>query len=117
MTIDSWYIVFVIIQLIHSQEELHAGFYKKSPIFPMPKKRFIIFEILFSTLIVSFAIFKQLPLRDVWMPFFILLMFANGVEHFLWWLSEKRYVPGIVTAVITLLVFIIFYFYFIFRLG
>ena len=110
MSLDTWYFAFVILQLFHSQEEIHTGFYKRSPIFAMPKKVFVTFEILFSLFIVSFVIFKQLPLRNIWVPLFILLMFANGVEHFLWWLAERKYVPGIFTAAIALLMFIGFYF-------
>ena len=31
---------------------------------------------------------------------FLLLMFANGVQHLVWWGNVKKYVPGLITAFI-----------------
>jgi hypothetical protein len=110
MSLDIWYLLFVITQLIHSQEEIHTGFYKKSQIFGMSKKLFITFEIVFSLFILLFVFFKEIPFNTIWKHVFILLMFANGIEHFLWFLKEKKYVPGVVTAFIALIMFIFYYF-------
>ncbi len=53
---------------------------------------------------------KQFPNRDYLMGFFNVLMFANGLWHIAWFGIVKKYVPGLVTAPLFIITFLIFYF-------
>ncbi len=98
------------VQLLHSFEELLTGFHKKWYVFKMPFEVFLVFEICFS-LFWGMVIFNHgFPARDGLLGFFLALMFANGVQHLVWSGCVKKYVPGLVTAPVHILVFLIFYF-------
>jgi hypothetical protein len=103
-----FFMLFGITQLIHSQEEVWTGFHKRW-FFKMSRRAFVSFEVVFSAIILAYMIWPNLPFANVYMPLFALLMFANGVEHVVWAAIEKRYVPGLVTAPIFLIIFA-FYF-------
>lgn len=111
MTNEQYYIAFVILQLIHSQEEIHTGFHAKWPILKMTKRFFVTFEIIFSILIIL-PIFIDFPFRTYWMYFFNLLMFGNGLHHFVWSEWGKKYVPGLVSGIIMIFFFLYYYFSF-----
>lgn len=104
------YLISLMIQLIHSVEELSTGFHKKWYAFKMPFWIFLAFEIVFSSFWVVILLLPTFPYRTYLQEFFLLLMFANGIQHLVWWGNTKRYVPGLVTAPLHILVFLAFYF-------
>lgn len=111
--LEKFFIASLLVQLIHSVEELSTGFHKKWYLFKMPFLVFLSFELIFSGFWI-FVLFSSLPYREYLQAFFLILMFANGVQHLVWWGFEKKYIPGLITAFAHLLVFLIFYFKFIF---
>jgi hypothetical protein len=98
------------IQTVHSLEELSTGFYKKWYLFKMPFKTFLTFEILFEVFWAAVIFYPYFPAREQLLAFFLVLMFANGVQHLVWAGSVKKYVPGLITAIIHCALFLIFYF-------
>jgi len=108
--LESFFLFMLGWQFIHSVEEVLAGFHKKFPLFRMSLGTFIFFEVLFQGLfwIVNFT--PLFPYRAFLMGFFVVLMFANGLWHMVWWGIEKGYVPGLITAPMFVVVFLIFYF-------
>ena len=108
--LETFYTILVGIQLLHSQEEIHARFEKRWPVWKMSRTFFIAFEILFSVFIIVPIFLTTFPFREMWMQFFNILMFANGIWHLMWAASEKRYVPGVITAPLFLIIFSVFYF-------
>lgn len=108
-TVESYFILLGVIQIAHSIEEISMGFAKRWPVWRMSQKTFVVFEIVFNALILLGIFYKQFPYREILMPAFNLLMFANGVWHLMWAGVEKKYVPGLITAPILIIVFIFFY--------
>ena len=53
---------------------------------------------------------SSFPSRENFQAFFLVLMFANGIQHLVWWGCEKKYVPGLITAFAHIALFIVFYF-------
>lgn len=98
------------IQLLHSFEELSTGFHKKWYLFKMPFKVFLTFEICFSIFWGVVVFNNNFPARAPLLAFFLALMFSNGVQHLVWSGYVKKYVPGLITAPIHVLVFLIFYY-------
>jgi len=80
----------------------------------MKFRTFLIFEILFFSFWVAIFFAKEFQYRDQAMAFFNLLMFANGIWHLVWWGIVKKYVPGLVTAPLFVITFMIFYFQIVF---
>lgn len=108
--LESFAIIIFILQLFHSMEELSTGFHKRWYLRKLSFKTFLTFEICF-TLFWGLVIFiPDFPLRSNLVLFFIALMFANGVQHVVWAGAEKKYVPGLVTGIIHIVVFFLFYF-------
>lgn len=108
--LEKYYLALVVIQLLHSQEEIWMRFDKKWPAWKMSRVTFVLFEILFLALILSIFFVRGFPQREVLMLSFNILMFANGIWHLMWAAIEKRYVPGLITAPLFLFVFLAFYF-------
>ena len=102
--------IMYVVQLIHSVEELTTGFHKKWFLFKMPFKTFLGFEILHNLFWLSVLILPSFPFREQLLAFFIVLMFANGIEHLIWAGSIKKYVPGLFTAPIHIILFLSFIF-------
>jgi len=110
MTIlESFFIVMLGIQFAHSLEELLNEFHKKFPLFSMTFKFFLIFEIIFFSFW-TLVYFVEISAREHLMAFFIILMFINGIWHVTWYGIAKKYVPGLITAPLFILTFLIFYF-------
>lgn len=84
-----------LIQIIHSIEELSTGFHKKWYLFKMPFYIFLLFEICF-TFIWYLVIFTNN--NEKYVLFYLILMFANAIQHLVWFGIQKKYVPGLVTA-------------------
>ncbi len=98
------------IQLVHSLEELSTGFHKKWYLFTMPFWVFLTFEICFS-LFWFICIFTDLfSNKVVLLHVFILLMFANGIQHLVWFGWSKKYNPGFITSLAHVGWFIFYYF-------
>ena len=102
--------IMFVIQTAHSIEELTAGFHKKWYLFKMPFRVFLAFEIIFETFWLFVLLLENFPYRIQLLTFFIFLMLANGIQHIVWAGAVKRYVPGLITSPLFLIVFLIYYF-------
>lgn len=100
--------VMFFVQIIHSLEELTTDFHKKWFLFKMPFWIFLTFEIIHTTFWAIVLLIQNFPFREQFLLFFIILMFANGLEHVIWAIKVKKYVPGLVTAPIHILLFVTF---------
>ncbi len=112
-TLEYFFAVFLGIQFFHSIEELSMGFHEKFPLFKMKFRTFLTFEILFFAFWLGIFFFKDFQFREQFIAFFNILMFANGLWHMVWWGIVKRYVPGLMTAPLFIMVFLVFYFQYI----
>lgn len=108
--IEQYFKLFVFVQLLHSQEEIHTRFEKRWPVWRMSRTFFVTFEITFSIFLLLMVFVETMPGRNAFMVFFNVLMFANGIWHMMWAAIEKRYVPGLFTAPLFIIVFSLFYF-------
>jgi hypothetical protein len=102
----AWIMFFI--QLAHSAEELVTGFHRKWYLFKMPFSVFLTFELFHNLFWGGVLLFKEFPYREYFMLFFIVLMLANGIQHVVWWGSVKKYVPGLATAPIHIVIFLYF---------
>lgn len=107
--LEQFFLLSLVTQLIHSVEELSTGFHKKWYLFKMSFRTFLIFEILFSGFFIFVLFATAFPFRNLIQEFFLILMFANGVQHLVWWGAVKKYVPGLVTAFVHIAIFSVFY--------
>lgn len=107
--VENFFILSLIIQFAHSLEELATGFHKRWYLFQMPFWLFLMFEIVFTLFWLTVLVFQSFPYREGFELAFLVLMFANGVQHIVWWGISKKYVPGLITAFAHLLVLPIFY--------
>lgn len=105
-SLEQFFLVSLIVQILHSVEELSTGFHKKWYLFTMPFWVFFAFEMIFSAFWIGVLLLGPTSFQ----AFFLALMFANGVQHLIWAGSVKRYVPGLVTAPLHIAVFLVFYF-------
>jgi len=110
-TLEIFFLLLLGIQVLHSVEELTTGFHKKCPFGRFKFSSFLTFEILFLSFWVLVFFLNSFSLREPFLYFFNLLMFANGIWHITWFGIEKKYVPGILTAPLFVIVFVIFYFF------
>lgn len=76
----------------------------------MSFKTFLAFEAFFQGFFLFVLFQKSLPSREMLMHVFALLMFANGLWHIVWLGIVKKYVPGVITAPLHLITFLVFYF-------
>lgn len=109
-SLEQFFLISLAVQFTHSIEELSTGFHKKWYLFKMPFWVFLLFEILFTTFWVIVLITSSFPHRETFQLVFLYIMLANGLQHIIWWGIVKKYVPGLVTAHLHLLVFLAFYF-------
>lgn len=107
--LETYYAFTLLVQILHSIEELSTGFHKKWYLFTMPFFAFLAFEIIFTGLWVSVLMVQTFPYRELFQAFFMVLMFANGIQHLIWAGVVKKYVPGLITAPIHVVVFLIYY--------
>lgn len=108
--LEQFFVLSLLVQLVHSLEELSTGFHKKWYLFSMPFWVFLSFEVVFSGFWFFVLLHHAFPYRSYFQAFFLALMFANGVQHIVWWGSVKKYVPGLATAFVHIAVFLVFYF-------
>lgn len=105
-----FFLLSLLVQYAHSAEELLTGFHKKWYLFKMPFSVFLTFELSFSLFWTVVLLFPAFPYREYLQAFFLALMFANGVQHLIWAGWVKKYVPGLITAPIHIVVFLVFYY-------
>lgn len=108
-SLELFFLVLLAIQFFHSIEELSTGFHRRFPLRKMKFTTFLCLEILFFGWWILIFWLKQFEYRDQLLAFFNLLMFANGLWHLVWWGIVKKYVPGLATAPLFIIAFIIFY--------
>lgn len=110
-TLEIYFLIFLIIQFFHSIEELTNKFHKKFPFGKLKFKQFFLFEVLFLAFWIAVFMLDIIPYRNELISVYILIMFANGLWHIVWWRMEKKYVPGLVTAPWFVITFLFFYFH------
>lgn len=101
--------VLLAIQAAHSIEELSTGFHRKWYVFTMPFLVFLLWEICFMGFWLFVLFTPDLTFRLKLMEFFNFLMLMNSVQHIVWAKVLNKYVPGLITAPLFMIVF--FYFY------
>ncbi len=108
--LEQFFAITLLVQIIHVIEESSTGFHKKWYLFKMPFWYFLLFELVFEGFWIVIYFFHDFPNRQCFQALFLVLMFANGVQHLVWAGSTKKYVPGLVTAFIHIVIFLLFYF-------
>lgn len=108
--LEQFFVISLLIQVIHAIEELTTGFNKKWYAFKLPFWVFLLFELVFEGFWISVYLFQDFPNRVAFQAFFLALMFANGVQHLVWAVNIKKYVPGLITAPVHIIVFLTYYF-------
>lgn len=108
--LEQFFFLSLLVQTAHSIEELSTGFHKKWYLFKMPFWLFLLFEIAFESFWIAVLLFHNFPSRSYLQTLFLVLMFANGVQHIVWAGNVKKYVPGLISALLHVIVFLIFYF-------
>lgn len=108
-TLEQFAIASFIVQICHSVEELSTGFHRKWYLFKMPFWLFLAFEVSFTAFWAFVLLSPGFPYRLLLLYFFIALMLANGIQHIVWWLFVKRYVPGLITAPVHIIAALLFY--------
>lgn len=108
--LEQFFALSLLVQLVHSIEELSTGFHKKWYLFKMPFWVFLLFELVFEGFWIVVYFFQDFPNRPYLQAFFLALMFTNGVQHIVWAGNTKKYVPGLITAPLHIAVFLLFYF-------
>lgn len=108
--LEQFFAISLAVQIAHAIEELSTGFHKKWYLVRMPFWVFLVFELVFEGFWIVVYLFQDFPNRAVLQAFFLALMFANGVQHLVWAGSVKKYVPGLLTAPIHIIIFLVFYF-------
>ena len=108
--LETFGLIALYIQIAHSAEELLTGFHKKWYFVKWSFSGFLTFEITHNFFWLLVFYLKSFPSRLFLIEFFLVLMFANGIQHIIWAGSVKKYVPGLLTAVFHIINFAIFYF-------
>lgn len=108
--LEQFFAISLFVQTIHVIEELSTGFNKKWYLFKIPFWVFLLFEFVFEGFWIIVYFLQNFPNRPYLQAFFLILMFANAVQHLVWAGSVKKYVPGLITAPVHIVVFLLFYF-------
>lgn len=109
MDLHDWFVIFGVLQLIHSQEEIWTGFHRKWFVFTMPRALFVAFEVVLSSFILLYLFNPQAAGANGFMSWFIFVMLLNGMEHIIWAAVKKSYVPGLITAPFFVVLFAFYY--------
>ncbi|PIP56425.1 hypothetical protein COX05_03125 [candidate division WWE3 bacterium CG22_combo_CG10-13_8_21_14_all_39_12] len=108
--LEEFFTLILIVQILHSIEELSTGFHKKWYVFSMPFWVFLLFEIAFTGFWLLILLISDFSLRTTFQLTFIVFMFANGVQHLVWAGNVKKYVPGLLTAPFHIILFLTYFF-------
>ncbi len=106
--IEQFFTIALLVQVAHSIEELFTCFHKKWYLFKMPFWVFLAFELVFSGFWILVLLLKSFPNREAVQLVFLVLMFANGIQHIVWAGYAKKYVPGLVTAIVHIGISVVF---------
>ena len=111
-SVEGIFVIMLVVQFFHSIEEQLTNFEKKWPLMRISGVQFWLFEIFFQITFSIFFLINDYIGRTEVMVFFVLLMFANGIWHIVWfWFFEKgKYVPGLLTAALFIIAFFIHYY-------
>jgi hypothetical protein len=107
--LEQFFIVSLCLQIAHACEELFTGFHKKWYVFHMPFWVFLLFEIVFESFWLTVFLVPEFPNRSELQAFFLALMFANGIQHIVWAGNVKKYVPGLITSLFHIVIFLFYY--------
>ncbi len=108
-----YYFIFFFLMILHSVEEQALNFADRCPFMRLTYTQFWLFEVFFIIVWIVPFLLPQLFIAKLMEAFFPILMFANGIWHLVWfWFFErgKRYVPGVVTGSLFVIIFLQFYF-------
>ena len=108
--LEYFFILSLIVQCIHGSEALIMGAHREWYLFTMPFWVLLLWEIVFLGFWSTVYVVPGFPWREHLEALFLVLMFANGLQHIVWWGTRKSYVPGIFTAPLHVVVFLAFYF-------
>lgn len=108
--LEQFFFLSLLVQIVHAVEELITGFHKKWYAFKWSFNAFLTFEILFEGFWIAVYLFPAFPYRQNLQMLFLPLMFANSVQHIIWAATKKEYVPGLITAPLHGIVFLLYYF-------
>jgi hypothetical protein len=98
------------VQVLHSLEELLNNFQKRWFLKKLSFNSFLSFEIVHNIFWGLVIFIPTFPFKLQLLGIFLILMFTNGIEHVVWYMWEKKYVPGLFTAFIHIIIFTIFFF-------
>jgi len=110
MNIETFATIVLLIQLLHSIEELSTGFHKKWFVMKLTFKQFLSFEIVFNLFWIAVVLLETFPFRYNLLSFFVILMFFQSSLHIAWYGQIKKYVPGLTTALVHIGAFLVYYF-------
>ena len=108
--IEKYFSYFIILQVIHSQEEIWTNFQKEWPVWKMSRKTFVLCEIMLTIFLLLVFYWKNIPFRFVIMITFNLLMFANSIWHIMWAFVKKGYIPGLISSPLILIAYLFYYY-------
>ena len=109
--LEYFYLASLCVQAIHGTEALLTGTHRRWYVFKTSFAAMFVWEVLFLGFWVIVYALQSFPFREYLMPVFMLLMFANGLQHVIWASWEKRYVPGLITAPLHVVVFVLYFFW------
>ena len=108
--LEQFFALSLLVQIAHAIAEVSMGFHIKWYVFTMPFWVFFLFELAFEGFWIAVYLLQDFSNRPQLQAFFLALMFANGVQHLVWAGNVKKYVPGLITAPLHIIVFLVFYF-------
>ena len=109
-TLSAFFILSLAVQIAHSIEELSTGFHRRWYLFKMSFRVFFLFEVAFLAFWLFVLFLNPSPTKTYLQASFLLLMFANGVQHLVWWGFVKKYVPGLIAAPVQWGISLVFFF-------
>lgn len=110
LIIDHFFTLALLVQILHALEELVTGFHRRWYLKKLPLWFFIVFDVLFLSFWVYLYFQPAFPQRQYFQAFFLIFMFANGIEHLVWSRINRCYTPGLITAPLHIVIFSVFFF-------
>jgi len=110
MNLKNLTILMYMVLIVHQIEEYIYEFWEVFPLYDMPKSVFIIFNVIVS--IVLIPVWVYLWHNRVWAiniaRVFLVLMLLNGIWHIGWSIYLHQYMPGLITGITFIAVFVFF---------
>ena len=107
---ETYILLMLFVQIAHSFEEITQGFAEQWFFIRLNERAFLIFEIVHNVFWTLIFLIPSIPYQKELLSFFALLMFANSIEHIVWAMWKKKYVPGLITALLHLILFIAYFY-------